>query len=1011
MHNDELMQVFKKFKSDSEIFHDLMRFKVRELLLVATVFDAFSLEQDGLLAEKIFGEYFNLNLTSAPRITSVTSSDEAIEMLERRKFDLVVVLSRLSRTDTINCGQKVRELWPDLPVLLLLNDNTDLETLENRGELWLHYDNVFVWNGNSEIFLAMIKYIEDRRNADKDTAIAQVRIILLVEDSIRYYSRYLPHLYSELIRQTTKLVEEELQEETKKVLRMRCRPKIILATNFEEAMKQYEHYKEYLLCVISDVKYKKDGILDDKAGIKLAKKLKELQPDLPILLQSSEPEIESAANRIGASFVHKESQFLSKRLSKFFYRNLGFGDFVFRNGQGQEITRARTMGDFRNCLRIVPAESIEYHASRNNFSTWLLARGEVQIAKVVSRIHVAEFDEVESLRDFLINMGNWVFRMKTRGKVISFDKSFIGDNRHHICKLAEGAIGGKGRGIAFMNYLLYNSSMLESVSDIVIRIPETFIIGVDEFTNFITTNDLADFVSSERDYATIKRRFVESRLSEKILNRLRLVLQKVTYPLAIRSSGVLEDSVSHSMSGLYETFFIPNNHPDAEVRLKQLEEAIKLVYASVYSKEAREYFDAINYNIEEEKMAVVIQQIVGRRHGHNFYPLISGVGQSFNYYPFSYIQPEDGVGMLVLGLGRNVVGGERSFRFCPTYPKLEILTPEELVRNSQRRFTVLDLEKNTVDLFNGEDATLVKLDISTAETDGTLDEVVSTWSHLEQRLDVGLQMRGPRVINFANILQYESMPLAKTIKHILNVSEEALETPVEIEFAVDVDADNLDKPVFYLLQLKHMLRESEDFNIDKSCVEKDKLMLYADSGMGNGRIDEISDIVWVDPDLFDKSQTEEMAREVEAFNLENKEAGRKYILLGPGRWGTRDRWLGIPVTWPQTSFAKVIIEYSLEGFRVDPSMGSHFFHNVTTMGIGYFSVRQDSGEGFINWDWLRSQPVVKRHRFFTHSRLPHKLGVVMDGRQGIFLVYQDLEDSRVLESGEVEIDHAYGSFS
>lgn len=1003
MRNEELMQVFKKYKSDSEIFHDLMLFKVRELLLVATVYDAFSLEQDGLLAEKIFGEYFNLNLTSAPRITSVTSSDEAIEMLEKRKFNLVVVLSRLSKTDTILAGQRIRARWPDLPVLLLLNDNTDLEALDNRADLWEHYDNVFVWNGNSEIFLAMIKYIEDKRNAEKDTQIAQVRIILLVEDSIRYYSRYLPHLYSELIKQTTKLVEEELQEEAKKVLRMRCRPKIILATNYEEAMEQFEHFKDFLLCVITDVKYKKDGILDDQAGLKLTKKLKELQPDLPVLLQSSEQNIESQANRLGASFVHKESQFLSKRLSKFFYRNLGFGDFVFRNAQGQEITRARTMADFRNCLRIVPAESIEFHASRNHFSTWLLARGEVQTAKVVSRIHVNEFDEVESLRDFLINMGNWVFRMKTRGKVISFDKSFIGESRHHISKLAEGAIGGKGRGIAFMNYLLYNSSMLEAVPDITIRIPETFIIGVDEFTNFITHNDLADFVASERDYESLKKRFLESRLSEKILNRLRIVLQKVTYPLAIRSSGVLEDSVAHSMSGLYETFFIPNNHPEPEVRLKQLEEAIKLVYASVYSKEAREYFEAINYNIEEEKMAVVIQQIVGRKYGKRFYPLISGVGQSYNYYPFSYIQREDGVGMLVLGLGRQVVGGERSFRFCPTYPKLEILTPEELVKNSQRKFSVLDMEKNTVNLIAGEDATLVKLDIKDAEEDGTLQQVASTWNHLDQRLEVGVEGRGPKVINFANILQFESYPLARAMKHILNVSEEALETPVEIEFAVDVDTENGSKPVFYLLQLKHMLRESDECNIDKDSIQKNQLMLYADSGMGNGRIDEVSDIVWVDPEVFDKACTEEMALEVEALNLKLKEEGRKYILLGPGRWGTRDRWLGIPITWPQASCAKVIIEYSLEGFRVDASMGSHFFHNVTTMNIGYFSVRQDSGEGFIDWNWLRGQPCLEKRKFFNHTRIDRKLGVVMDGRKAIFLIYKDVEDSKIFESHEVEI--------
>ncbi|MFZ5949476.1 MAG: PEP/pyruvate-binding domain-containing protein [Candidatus Rifleibacteriota bacterium] len=1004
MPNQELLQVFKKYKSDSEIFHDLMRFKVRELLLVATIFDAYALEQDGMLAEKIFGEYFHLNLTSAPRITSVTSCGEALEMLSKRQFHMVVVLSRLSKVDMIRIGEKVKDKYPDLPVLLLLNDNTDLEGFDAKNDLCRFYNQVFVWNGNSEIFLAMIKYVEDQQNADRDTQIAQVRIILLVEDSIRYYSRYLPHLYSELIRQTSKLVEEEMQEETKKVLKIRCRPKIILATDYEEAMRLFEYYRDYLLCVITDVKYNKDGVLDDEAGIKLSRRLKELQPDLPILLQSSEPDIESVANRIGASFIHKDSQFLSKRLSKFFYRNLGFGDFVFRNARGEEITRARTMADFRNCLRIVPSESIEYHASRNHFSTWLLARGEVQTAKVVSRIHVTEFDRVEALRDFLINMGNWVFRMKTRGKVISFDKSFIGETRHHISKLAEGSIGGKARGIAFMNYLLYNSTMLETVDDIIIRIPETFIIGVDEFSSFIAMNDLAEFITHERNYDIIKRRFLESRLSEKILNRLRIVLQKINYPLAVRSSGVLEDSVAHSMSGLYETFFLPNNHPDLETRLKQVEDAIKLVYASVYSKEAREYFDAINYNIEEEKMAVVIQQIVGKQHGNLFYPMISGVGQSYNYYPFSYIKPDDGVGMLVLGLGRLVVGGERSFRFCPAYPKLEILTPEELVKNSQKRFYALDLGKNTIDLFNGEDATLVKTDISDAEP-SVLRHTASTWNHIDQRLEVGIDVRGPRVLNFANVIQYESIPLAKAMKHILDVSKEALETPVEIEFAVDVDqTEEGEKPAFYLLQLKHMLRESEECNIDVSKIEHDKLVLFADGGMGNGRMEEISDIIWIDPDNFDKSRTEEMALEVEAFNLKLKAEGRKYLLLGPGRWGTRDRWLGIPITWPQASCAKVIVEYSLEGFRVDASMGSHFFHNVTTMNIGYFSVRQDSGGGFIDWQWLRNQPVLENKTFFTHSRLEHPVGVVMDGRKAVFVIYKNLDDSKTIEATEVEIN-------
>lgn len=1004
MPSQKLMQVFKKYKSDSEIYHDLMGFKVRELLLVATIYDAFSLEQDGLLAEKIFGEYFNLNLTAAPRITSVTNCDQALEMIEKRNFDMVVVLSRANKVETTSTGKRIKNKWPSMPVLLLLNDNTDLEAIDNRMDIYQYFDSLFVWNGNSEIFLAMIKFIEDKLNIEKDTRIGQVRVILLVEDSVRYYSRYLPHLYSELIGQTSKLVEEELQEEAQKVLKMRCRPKIILATSYEEAMSQYEYFREYMLCIITDVKYCKDGILDDQAGLKLAQRLKEIQPDLPILIQSSEPDVEIPANHIGAAFLHKETQFISKKLSKFFYHNLGFGDFVFRDAQGEEITRAKTMADFRNCLKTVPSESIQYHASRNHFSTWLLARGEVQIAEVVSRIHVSEFENVETLRDFLINMGNWVFKMKTRGKVISYDKSFIGEAKHHICKLAEGAIGGKARGIAFMNYLLYNSNMLESSSEVVIRIPETYVIGIDEFTRFIANNDLAEFVSFELNYEIIKQRFLASRVSDRLINRLRYLLQKINQPLAVRSSGLLEDSVTHSMSGLYETFFLPNNHEDIEVRLKQLLEAIKLVFASVYSSEAREYFDAINYNIEEEKMGVIIQQIVGRAYGNRFYPLVSGIGQSYNYYPFSYIQPEDGVGMVVLGLGQNVAGGERSFRFCPSYPQLEMLTPEELVRNSQRKFSALDLERNSSNLFDGEDATLVKLDITDAEQDGVLHHIASTWNHLDQRLEVGTVGNGPRVLNFSKFLQYEVFPLAEAMKHILDVGEQALETPVEIEFAVDFDPEDETKLVFYLLQLKHMFRENKEPGLVSVPYDNKMLMLNADVGMGNGRIDGLTDIIWVDPDQFDKNATEEMAIEVETFNRKLKKEGRKYILLGPGRWGTRDRWLGIPISWPQASCAKVMVEYALEGFRVDASMGSHFFHNVTTMNIGYFSVRQDSGKGFIDWEWLRKQPCLERMKYFAHTRVESSLAVLMDGRRGTFLVFKDAKESVLVESTEVEID-------
>ncbi len=1007
MPRDEVFSVFKKYKNDSEIFHDLMRFKVREILLIATIYDAFTLEQDGLLAEKIFGEYYQLNLTSAPRITSVASTEDAIDLLEERPFDMVVVLSRFNKVESLFSAELIKDKWPDLPIMLLLNDNAELGFISQKSELFRFYDNVFVYNGNSEIFLAMIKYVEDIKNADNDTAVGDVRIILLVEDSVRYYSRYLPHLYSELIRQTTKLVEEELQDETKKVLKMRCRPKIILATNYEEALEWFEYYKDYMLCVITDIKYRKDGILDDRAGIKLTQLLKELNPDLPVLIQSSEPDMEKAAKELGVSFLHKDSLFLSKKLTRFFHRNLGFGDFVFRNESGQEITRARTMADFRSCLKKVPIESIKFHASRNHFSTWLLARGEVQTAKVVSKIHFTDFGTIEELRDFLINMGNWVFRMKTRGKVISFNKAFIGDGRH-ICRLAEGSLGGKGRGIAFMNYLLCNSGLSETIPEISIKIPKTLVIGIDEFSVFLETNNLADYVAQERDYNKIKERFLAGSLTEELVSRLKTVIDEIRAPIAVRSSGVLEDAVSHPLSGLYETFFLPNNDPDKTVRLGQLCDGIKLVFASVYSREAREYFEAINYNIEEEKMAIVIQEVVGRKYGDRFYPSFSGVAQSYNYYPFSYIKPEDGVCIAAMGLGRYVVGGEKSFRFCPAYPKLEILTPEELVKNSQKKFYSLDLTNDGLDLINGEDATLEKLDIRVGETDGVLQRLASTWNHLDQRLEIGTEGRGPRVINFAEILQYESFPIARVVQQILEVSGEAMESPVEIEFAVDLENSEEGKPTFYMLQLKHMFRETDECNVFMECVDKEKLMLFSNQGMGNGRIEGISDVIWVDPDKFDKSKTEEMAQEVEKLNLKMKEEGKKYILLGPGRWGTRDRWLGIPVSWPQISCAKVIVEYGLEDFRVDASMGSHFFHNVTSMNIGYFSVAQDSGDGKIDWTWLKQQKIVDQGKFFVHSKVQNDVAVIMDGRKGLFVIYKKAEDSVEMEACEVDIKAVQG---
>ena len=987
MEKNKIHEIFRKYKSENEIFHDLMPVRMREILLVATIYDAFTLEQDGLISEMIFTEFYQLNLFHAPRITSASSDEEAMDKLTTRHFDLVIIISRVHRSDSCELSARIKGRFPNMPVLLLLNDNAGIGALTRNNELRNHFDNVFVWNGNCEIFLAMVKYIEDKINVFNDTRIGHVRVILLVEDSLRYYSRYLPLLYTEIMKQTQRLVNEEQSDELKKVLRRRARPKVLLASTYEEALSIMENFRDYLLCVISDVAYPRGGKLEDTAGVELIRELKRTNQDLPVLLQSSDPKNEQVANELGVGFIHKDSERLARNLTNFFYHSLGFGDFVFRSEDGREIVRASTLEDLKGKLNQVPASTITYHASRNHFSAWLMARGEIQIARVVYKAKVADFNNPEELRSFLINVGEYIKTLKTRGKVIPFDETFIkGENQ--IFRLSEGSLGGKGRGIAFVNSLLTNSDLAEQIPEVSIKIPRTAVIGIDEFSSFLDRNNLLPLIQAKGDFETLKRRFLMGSFSAELTGKLRRFLDYFTAPLAIRSSGLLEDSLSHPLSGLYQTFFLPNNHPDGTVRLNQLLEAIKLVYASVYSKAARAYFEAIDYQIEEERMAVVIQEVVGRAYQDHFYPHFSGVAQSYNFYPFSYIKPEDGVAMVAVGLGKYVVEGEQSFRFCPTYPKLDILTPENLLKSSQKHFYALDLTKNTVDLFNGEYATLNRLDLEQAEKDGALAHSASVWDFRDLCFRPGVQAVGPRVVNFGNILKYDSFPLPRVLNLILEIINTSMETPAEIEFSVDLEPGSNGKPTFHLLQIKHLLRNDDECVVHLDHVEPDEVFLYTDRGMGNGTIKELTDIIWADPATFDKMRTQEMALEIERLNEMMRSKRRHYVLLGPGRWGTRDRWLGVPIDWPQISHARVIVEYGLEDFQVEASQGSHFFHNVTSMNIGYFTVPYQTHPNFINWEWLRAQEVVERTGFFRHSRVAEPLRIVMDGRKSVSVIYK-----------------------
>jgi hypothetical protein len=990
MTHHEFDEIFRKYKSDKEIFHDLMPLRAREILLIAPPFDAFTLEQDGLLTEILFEEYYQLNMSNPPRVTNVSTVEEALEKCATRFFDMVIVMSRLGQGGHVELSQSLRKASPKTPIFLLLNDNVEVGALDKRRqELHRHFDQIFVWNGNPEIFMAMVKFMEDRANVENDTAVGLTRVILLVEDSIRYYSRYLPILYSEILKQTTRLAKDRSMDGMTRTLPLRVRPKVLLATSYEEAMAFIDQYQDYLLCVISDRKFPKGGALDREAGIKLLKAVRERIPHLPTLLQSSDPFKESWATAIQSGFLNKNSYTLGAELSAFFHEHLGFGDFIFRNERGQEIDRASDMDQLQAKLRSVPVESLVYHASRNHFSAWLMARGEVQVAKVLVKFRISDYKDPEEMRGFLINVGDYVQRMKTLGKVVPLTESTPKDEPN-ILRLAPGSMGGKGRGVAFMHSLLSRLDLESQIPQANIRVPKSAVIGTDEFTGFISRNGLRQALQNDLDDDAIKRRFLMGALSPELMTRLRLFLTKhARGPLAVRSSGLLEDSLSHPFSGLYNTFFLPNNDPDPGVREMQLTEAIKLVYASVYSKASKSYFAAIDYKIEEEQMAILIQEVAGTQFGDRFYPHISGVAQSFNYYPVAYTQPQDGIANLAVGLGKYVVEGGKTYRFAPPYPEMDILPPREQLRTTQKQFYALDLSKTSMDLYQGEEATLLLLDIAEAEKDGALWHCASVWDSNDDRIRDGLDRPGPRIVNFRNILKYDQFPLAAILQHLLQLIREAMETPVELEFAVNLDRDPFNgKPTFTLLQIKHQLLDSADVNLDPATLASEQLFLFSEKGVGNGIVEGLQDIVWVDPETFDKFQTPALAESLEHLNDRFRAESGKYVLLGPGRWGSTDPHLGIPISWSMISCAQVIVEYAMENFQADASLGSHFFHNVTSLNIGYFTVPYPRRGSILDWDWLRQQPEIWRSGCLVHTRVAAPLHVVMDGRRSASAIFK-----------------------
>ncbi len=988
MYFEELVAAYDKARAERNVFHDLMRYRVRELLLVASLYDSFIVESDGVLTEQIYGEYYKLNLSAVPRIACAHSDGDALVHFATGRFDLVILMAGLDFVGPLALAKAMKEARPDIPVLLMVTNNSGLARVDLSAPALAAIDRVFVWNGYSKLFIGMIRHVEDLRNVEADTSTGMAKVILLIEDSVRYYSRYLPLLYQVVLRQTASLIEGERGGETWKLLRSRARPKVLLASSYEEASRLFELYEPYILTVITDIRFPRGGVLDSEAGFDFIKMAKSRIVDLPVMIQSSEAEVRERAWALDASFADKSSESLEHQLSAYLQTSLGYGAFKFRSPGGEVIGEADNLEEFLARLHDIPPESVVFHASRNHFSAWLMARGEIQFARLLRPYQVEDFGSAFALKDFILRFIDRAVRERARGSVPWFDETACRDDSCAV-RLGGGSVGGKGRGVTFLRSLLDNFDFTRHLEGLELRVPRSAFIGIDEFERFLERNGLWAFAFYQGSSEEVRRRFLEAPLSDELVERLRSFVAFSRKPLAVRSSGLFEDMLMVPFSGIYSTYILPNSHSDSERRLGQLCDAVRLIYASLFSERARAYFDTAGYKLEEERMAVVIQELVGSRHGRWFYPHAAGTAQSYNYYPVAYLKPEDGLCVAALGLGSYVVEGGAAHRFCPRYPKLDIVAPERVRDNSQRVFRALDLENDGLALGLGE-GPVVELDIAEAEADPRFGLVASTWDIENDRLSPGVGARGPRLIDLANIVKHEALPFPKAIDMVLDLASRAMGCPVEIEYALNLDEEG-GTPALYLLQVKPLLRTDDTVEIDLEGIDESSCFILSERSMGNGRDRGITDVIWVDPGRFDRSRTPEIAAEIGELDKELRILGRRYLLVGPGRWGTRDHSLGVPVAFPQISRVRAIVEADLPGFQVESSLGSHFFHNVTSMNIGYFTV-PTGGRSKVDWDWIASFPAQRRTGHCVWTVLPAPMEILMDGRTSRAVVRKSLAD-------------------
>ena len=973
-----------------EGFENLMPFRVNDILLVSSLYDSFILREDGRLNELLIGESLELNLTHVPGITHVSTGAEALRLVHsQRRFNLIVTNLHLGDMDAAQLAHEIKAARLDVPVVVLAYDYREIQNFIARNPR-TDIDRIFLWQGNARILLSIVNYIEDKRNALHDTKAMSVPILLVVEDDIRYYSLFLPVIYTEIISQSRRLLSEALNV-AHKLVRMRARPKILLCSNYEDAQRQVLKFREYLLGVVSDVEFPRAGELRPEAGFELASMVRNTVADIPIVLQSSRTEFMEPAHREGYSFLQKRSPTLLGDLRKIMIDEMGFGDFIFRLPDGKtEVGRAADLNALETQLQTIPAESLAYHGERNHFSHWLMARTEFALAQKLRPRAVSDFGTLETLRRDLIESIAEYRREQSQTLIGEFNPATFQPAGSFFLQIGGGSLGGKARGLAFIRHLLHRRRMERRFHGIHIAVPPTLVLTTGVFDRFLEENDLLDLAIHGTDDEEITRRFLDAPFPIALLDSLLAFLEAVHYPLAVRSSSLLEDSQYQPFSGVYETFMLANRHPDIEVRLQQLLEAIKLVYASTFSQHAKAYVRATPYRLEEEKMAVLLQQVVGARHGSRFYPDFSGVVRSRNFYPVEPVTVADGFAAVALGLGRTVVNGGKSLTFSPRHPRhlVQFSSVEDILVNSQSEFWALELNHAVSGENRGSDFREASFALDVAEADGTLQMLGSTYSVDNHAVYDGLSRSGPRVVSFASILKHGTFPLAEILDQLMRVGEDALGRPVEIEFAVRLPQSPDEPANFGFLQLRPLVLSREGEDMPMTEAEPERLICQSAQVLGHGRLQDLRDVIVVDSHRFERARSHEVAHSVAHFNAKLSEHATPYLLIGVGRWGSTDPWLGIPVAWDQISGARVIVESGFRDFRVIPSQGSHFFQNLTAFQIGYFTVNPDAGEGFVDWQWLAQQPAVEEHGCVRHLQFRSPAVVMMNGKTSRGMIFK-----------------------